>query len=62
VQDVAVERLHHVFVSAGFDRLGNALDVVFGGAEHHDRRVAARLLAQLLQEIDAAHHRHRPIE
>ena len=62
LDDLAVERLHDVFVGAGADRFLDVGDVVLGGAEHHDRRLAAIGLAQLAQEVDAAHHRHVPVQ
>src|SRR5688500_10423671 len=62
LDNLAVERLHDVFVGAGADRLLDVGDVVLGGAEHHHRRLPAIRLAQLAQEIDAAHHRHVPVQ
>src|SRR5579859_75534 len=62
LHDLAVERLHDIFVGAGRNRFLNMLDIVFRGAEHHDRLLAARQLAQLAQEIDAVHVRHVPVE
>src|SRR4051794_14014157 len=62
LDDVPVERLHDVFVRSGPHRLGDVGDVVLRGAEDDLRALAAGALAQLLEEIEAVHHRHVPIE
>ena len=42
--------------------LVNVLDSVLGGAEHHNRRLAAYRCAKRAQKFDAVHDRHVPIE
>src|SRR5580704_1710027 len=60
--NVLVERLHDVFVGAGMERAGDVGDIVFRGAEHHFRLVAAGQPAQHPKEVIAVHLRHVPIE
>src|SRR5579859_7370305 len=62
LHDLAVERLHDVFVGAGRDGFLDVLDVVLSGAEHDDRLFPTRQLAQFAEEIDAVHVRHVPIQ
>src|SRR5205085_11164514 len=62
LQGVVIERLHHVFVRPRGDRLADVRDIVLGGAEDDLGLVAAGLLAQRDDELDAAHHRHVPVE
>jgi hypothetical protein len=57
-----VERLHHVFVGSGVDRLADVSDVVLGGAEDDLGRAPVGPPAQLGEELDPAHHRHVPVE
>jgi two-component system cell cycle response regulator CtrA len=61
-EQIAVERLHHEVVGARLLRQRQVADVAFGKAVDDARRVAADVRAQQLQELDAAHDRHLPVE
>src|SRR5690606_5950892 len=62
LQQVAVERLHHVLVGARLHGQGDLSDVVLGDAEYNHRRGAADISAQQLEEFQTAHDRHLRVE
>src|SRR3982750_1361259 len=62
VERLAVERLHHILIRAGFKRRADMRHVIFGRAEHDLGLVAMAALAKQLQEFHAAHYGHVPVE
>src|SRR5689334_13285343 len=62
VKRLAVEGLHHIFVRARLERGADVRHVVLGGAEDDLWLVAMSALAEHLQELHPAHHRHVPVE
>src|SRR3954452_1343667 len=56
--DFLVERLHDVLVGAGMERARDMRHIVFGGAEHHLRLVAAGHPPEVAEKLVAIHDRH----
>src|SRR5437868_9490582 len=62
VQRLAVERLHHIFVSARIESRADVGHVVLGGAEDDLGLVGMATLTKQAQEFHPAHDRHVPIQ
>ncbi len=61
VQRLSIERLHHIFVSAGFKRCSDMRHVIFSGAENDLGLVAMAALTKHAQKLHSAHHWHVPV-
>src|SRR5690606_16579704 len=62
VQSLAVERLHHILIRAGFQGRADMRHVILGCAEDDLGLVVVAALAKQLEEFHTAHHRHVPVE
>jgi hypothetical protein len=62
VERLAIERLHHILIGAGFERRADVSHVVLSRAEDDFRLVAMATLAEQTKELHSTHHWHVPVQ